>query len=253
MYRRAGRAAVHGAQFLSPFFRGSRAGWYRHQALLGGRRRPADARVSRRGVGCAAPRRPGPVRQARARWLPGRALLARHLAQARPFPRGVRPVQPRAYGPLRSQEDRAASERSGDRPQPSESECRDRQRPAIPPLLAKQRLVLRLSLGLRGGEAEAIPSAHAAGSPRPLSRVGRDERGARRAWLPLFRADHLLCLHAGGGDGERPPRHLLPSPRGAAPRSVIPASPLTRPIGPPRARSAEAVAPWSPARTRTRT
>ena len=28
---------------------------------------------------------------------------------------------------------------------------------------------------------------------------------------------------------------------------------LTRAIGPPRARSAEAVAPWSPARTRTRT
>src|SRR5213078_2185008 len=117
MYRRAGRAAVRDAQFLSPFFRGSRAAWYRDQALLGGRRRPGDARVSRRGVGRTAPRRPGSVREARARWLPGRALLAGHLAQARPFPRGVRPVQPRAYSPLRSQEDRATFEGSGDRPQ----------------------------------------------------------------------------------------------------------------------------------------
>jgi len=36
--------------------------------------------------------------------------------------------------------------------------------------------------------------------------------------LPLRRADHLLCVHASGGHGERPPHYLLPSPRGAAPR-----------------------------------
>src|SRR2546426_11835429 len=169
MWRRAGRAAVHDAQFLAPFFRGSRAGWYREQALLGGRRRPADARVSRRGVGRTAPRRRGPVREARARWLPGRALLARHLAQACPFPRGIRPVQRGAYGPLRSQEDRATFEGSADRPQSPESECRDWQRPGIPRLPGKQWLVRRLSLRLRGWDAEAIPSTHAAGSPGPVS------------------------------------------------------------------------------------
>ncbi len=43
--------------------RTSRWPWPRRdQALLGGRRRPADARLSRRGVGRAAARRPGPVR-----------------------------------------------------------------------------------------------------------------------------------------------------------------------------------------------
>src|SRR5207253_8407848 len=70
---------------------------------------------------------------------------------------------------------------------------------------------------------------------REQSRQGRDRRVRRRA--ARLRAPHAR----GRGPRARP-----------APRSR-PARPLPRPIRPPRARSAEAVAPWSPARTRTRT
>src|SRR5207249_1364975 len=160
---------------------------HRDQALLGGRRRPADARLPRRGMGRPAARRPRSVREARARRLPGRPLLARHPAQARALPRGVRRVRPGADGPLRSQEDRAASAGSRDRPQSPEGECRDRQRPRVPQVSGGRRLVWRLSLGLCGRSAEAIPAARGARSSRPLPGVGRDERGARTAGLPLRR------------------------------------------------------------------
>ena len=47
------------------------------------------------------------------------------------------------------------------------------------------------------------------------ARVGPHERVPGQPWVPLRRPDHLLRLHAGGRDGQRSPRHLLP-PCGAA-------------------------------------
>jgi len=72
-----------------------------------------------------------------------------------------------------------------------------------------------------GGNPKQFSPPHAARSSRPLPGVGRDERGPHRAGLPLRGTDHLLRLHAGRRHGERPPRQLLPSPRGAAPQWVI--------------------------------
>jgi len=41
---------------------------------------------------------------------------------------------------------------------------------------------------------------------------GHDEQGPAEARLPLRRLDHLLRLHAGDGNGQRPSHHLLPPP-----------------------------------------
>src|SRR6267378_5097943 len=120
---------------------------------------------------------------------------------------------PRRPGPAR-----AAPERSGNRPQPPEGECRHRQRPGVPRIPGAGRLVRPLSLGLRGRYAEAIPSTHAARSAGPLPGVRRDECRPGGARLPLRGTHHLLRLHAGRRDGERPPRHLLPPRRGPAPQ-----------------------------------
>src|ERR1051325_5125077 len=40
--------------------------------------------------------------------------------------------------------------------------------------------------------------------------IGRHEQGLEATRLRVRRQHHLLCVHAGGGDGQRPPRRLLP-------------------------------------------
>src|SRR5437870_804250 len=46
---------------------------------------------------------------------------------------------------------------------------------------------------------------------REDGRVRRDERGFATARILIRGIDDLLCPHAGGRDGERPPRSLLPT------------------------------------------
>jgi DNA-3-methyladenine glycosylase I len=60
------------------------------------------------------------------------------------------------------------------------------------------------------GEAVAQRMARCARGARLHAAIRRDEPRASPARLPLRWVNYLLCVHAGGGDGERPSRDLLP-------------------------------------------
>ena len=80
----------------------------------------AHARVSRRGVGRALPRRPPPLRAAHARRRAGGSLVEHDPEQARGVSRGIRGLRPRGRRALRSEGGRATRRGSGNRPQPAQ-------------------------------------------------------------------------------------------------------------------------------------
>src|ERR1041385_3934486 len=220
---------------------------YEATVLDRSRCRSPNARLPRRGVGGSTPRRPGPVREARTRRLSGRSLLARHSAQARALPRGLRRLRSGAHGALRSQEDRPAPQGFRHRPQPPEGPGGGRECPLLSRVPGPGGTVRHVSLELRRRLAQTEPPTRPAGVAGANARIGRHERGPGGAWLPLRRPHHLLRVHAGRGHGERSPRDLLPSPRASAAGATD-----GRPLDPPWGRSAAADAPWWPARRRTR-
>jgi hypothetical protein len=53
-----------------------------------------------------------------------------------------------------------------------------------------------------------------------LARIDRDVEGPEEARLELRRPDHGLCVHAGDGAGQRPPRRLRIAPLSEPPPSA---------------------------------
>src|SRR5229473_2179780 len=193
-----------------------RAGQRRAPALLDwGGREPAHARLPRPRMGSAAPWRSGAVREARARRVPGGAVLVHHPEQEGAVPRGLRRVRSGAHGALRPPPDRAGPEGPRHRTQPSKDSGRGGQCEGVARVPGAGRVVRHVPVELRRRRAQAERAPLLAPAPGAHEGVRPHERGAHRARVPLRRSDHLLRVHAGGGDGQRPPRHLLPL-RGAA-------------------------------------
>jgi len=90
--------------------------------------------------------------------------------------------------------------------------------------LAVQKKLGSLDAHLCPSSADGAHQSLAFAGPRPGAdgRGRGHEPGPSQTRIPLRRPHHLLRLHAGGRDGERPPRLLLP-PRRSRPPSLTPA------------------------------
>ena len=182
-------------------------------ALPVARRRPALCRLSRRGMGRARIRRPGAVREARARRLPGGALVDHHPAQAPGLPRGLRRLRPEQDRALERQEEGGADAGRRHRAQPRQDRGDGRRSPAS--ISTSRRRAA--SPGISGASStDARSTTRGRSLERHSGRdrgLARHRQGLARARRQFRRADHHLRLHAGDRHGQRPSRRLLP-PRG---------------------------------------
>ena len=64
-----------------------------------------------------------------------------------------------------------------------------------------------------GGVTAPEPMVGDGRRPGRDRRVAGDEQGTQAAWVPVRRPDHLLRVHAGDRDGQRPRRRLLSARR----------------------------------------
>ncbi len=85
---------------------------------------------------------------------------------------------------------------------------RDNARMALD-VIGRARQPRRLSVVVRRWQARREPLAGQQTGAGEDRAVRPDEQDAGQAGLSLCRLDHMLCLHAGDRDGERPPGHLL--------------------------------------------
>ena len=173
-------------------------------------RRPALCRLSRRGMGRARIRRPRPVREARARRLPGRAVVDHHPAQARRRSAPPSTASSRKRSCAGTAPRRGADGRPRHRAQPRQ----DRGDSALAridlDLMAQGRL-RPPSLGLRRRPADPAGAREPRRHPGGEREVARDGQGPARAGRQFRRPDDRLRLHAGDRHGQRPPRRLLPA------------------------------------------
>ena len=114
------------ARFAVPVDGARRMSGSQAQALPVAGHRSALCRLSRRGMGRAGARRPGALREARARRLPGGALLDHHPAEARGLPPRVRRFRAGEDRALHEQEGRSLDAGRGHRAQSHEDRRRDR-------------------------------------------------------------------------------------------------------------------------------
>src|SRR5439155_17970804 len=94
----------------------------------------------------------------------------------------------------------------------------DQQRQARARAARRVRLTCRLCVALRAAGVDAPGALHARGLAchHRVARIGRDVEGPEAPRLELRRAHHRVCLHAGDGPRERPPRRLRRAGGGAA-------------------------------------
>ena len=148
-------------------------------------------------------------RDALARRCAGGPELVHHPEEARGVSPCLRRLRPRTDRPLRT---RRRSLRCWRTPaivrQPPQGAGRDRQRACVARSARGRRRVLRLPLGARRRRAGRQRVATPGGCPRRDPRLRGDEQGTETLRVPVRRPYHLLRLHAGGGDGQRP-RHLV--------------------------------------------
>src|SRR5262245_9117276 len=71
----------------------------------------------------------------------------------------------------------------------------------------------RLPLAIRGWDSNTKPVESLRQRSCANSRVRCNEQGFAEAWVPLRRIDDLLCVHAGGRNGQRPHAELFPTQR----------------------------------------
>ena len=158
-------------------------------------------------MGRAQDRRPRHVREAGAGRLPGRPVVAHHPQEAGELPQSFPRLRCRAHRPLRRQGHCAADGRPRHRAQQAEGGGHHRQRTGTSQAAGAHRA--------RGVPVELRrrPSAdqHASVLQERACRdadVQSHLQGAQGRGLPLRRAHHRLCLHAGHRHGQRPPDEL---------------------------------------------
>ena len=209
---------------------GDRAAHPRSPALRLGDRGAALHPLPRRGVGSPGARRPHAVRVPGARGRAGRAVVVDGAPEARGLSPGVRRVRPRPRGALPPGAHRGAAPGPGHHPQPGQGAVRGAEREGVPRGAARARLVRRIRLELRRGQAAPAPAAHAeagAGDDAPsrMRSARRSGRAGSASWAPPSATPS--CRHAvwwtttsrgafvarRGGPGTRRPG---PPPRSAA-------------------------------------
>src|SRR5258708_551628 len=164
-------------------------------------RRPRQRR------GRAGARRPRAVRVPAARGRAGRPLLGDDPAQARGLSQGVRRLRSKESGALHRGAEEPADEQRRDRAQPAEDRQRRDECPRISRRAKRIRQLRRLCLALRRRQAARQSRQQGPGEDRAVRCA---EQGSAQARLQVCRLDHLLCVHAGRGDGRRPCYRLLP-------------------------------------------
>ena len=150
--------------------------------LLVAGQRSALRRLPRHRMGRAGAGRPGPVREADPRRLPGRPVLDHHPAQARRLSPGLRGLRPRRRRPLHAGARRGADARRGHRAQPRQDRGHDRRRPR----LSRAGGARGLLPGSCGASSTARRSRTRFGAgprrpPRRRSRAASPRRSRRRA------------------------------------------------------------------------
>lgn len=151
------------------------------------------------------------LRKTLPRGFPVRPLLADHPAQAREFPRRVpwlRDREGRGHGRGRH---RASAAGRRHHPPSRQDRLDHRQCQAGAGNPGRVRLARGLFLGFRT-QARGAAGAADPGRARDHGRnrgLARAEQGSAQARLRFRRANHLLCVHAGDGAGQRPCRGVL--------------------------------------------